>query len=166
LILDLTQLDKMHPLLPLPTVADYALKGALGLERRGHVPGARLIVSLDGEIVEAKIIWTAALPGNSVQLDRHRITEDAAEAVALALVYEANGWVVRRRMQRGEFADWLLIDRNMRLVALEVSGIDDQDRNGRRLQEKIEQVRHNSLEQKAACVVELAPPQSTLAKVR
>lgn len=42
---------------------------------------------------------------DSAQLDFDRVTEDAAEAIALAMVYVSNGWVVRRRLQRGENTD-------------------------------------------------------------
>ncbi|MGJ5181512.1 hypothetical protein ACQR16_32915 [Bradyrhizobium oligotrophicum] len=161
--LDLTKLDTMHPLLAPSTVADYLLKVAIGLGRQGHEPGALLIVSLDDELTDAKLNWVQSDPGTANRLDWHRITEDAAEAITLALVYEANGWVVRRRMQRGEFADWLLIDKNRGLVALEVSGVDKRDDKGRRLREKLEQLSRCELGRRAACVVELSPPRSCLA---
>jgi hypothetical protein len=55
-------------------------------------------------------------------LDANRVTELGAEAVALALVHETQGWIARRRLQRGDSADWLLEDESGKLVALEVSG--------------------------------------------
>jgi hypothetical protein len=82
------------------------------------------------------------------------------------LAYVAKGWVVRRRLQRGEFADWLLLDGDRRLVAMEISGIDAEDRGGRRLREKIGQVGKSAVTQlKAACVAEFRPPRVTLATV-
>ena len=109
--------------------------------------------------------WSAAVLHDSDQLDYHRITEDAAEGVSLALVHAAMGWVVRRRLQRGEFADWLLADPNDQQVALEVSGLDNPDR-GRRLREKTEQARQAMVTgRKAVCVVVLATPHATLARV-
>lgn len=100
---------------------------------------------------------------DSAQIDRHRVIEDAAEAIALALVHKARGWIVRRRLQRGESADWLLLDPQRKHVALEVSGIDVAD-SGRRLREKKEQARQTTAaSRKAACVVELAAPRAALA---
>jgi len=61
-------------------------------------------------------------------LDANVVTELGAEALALALVHETRGWVVRRRLQRGEFADWLLDAPDGKVVALEVSGTDTVDR--------------------------------------
>jgi len=58
--------------------------------------------------------------------DRHRVTEDGAEAVALAYTHARDGWVVKRRLQRGESADWLL-RRETGWLALEVSGTDAGD---------------------------------------
>jgi hypothetical protein len=95
---------------------------------------------------------------SGVQLDFGRITEDAAEAVALAMVHENGGWTVLRRMQRGDFADWLLLDADGREVALEVSGVDKVDTGQRRLKTKIRQVRRSPADRKAAAVVELKPP--------
>jgi hypothetical protein len=48
--------------------------------------------------------------------------------VALALVYVSRSWMVLRRLQREEHADWLLRETtSRRLVALEVSGTDEGD---------------------------------------
>jgi hypothetical protein len=54
-------------------------------------------------------------------LDGNRITEDGAEGVALAYAHSTAGWVVKRRFQRSEGADWLLRNQG-RWLALEVSG--------------------------------------------
>ena len=74
-------------------------------------------------------------------------------------------WVVRRRLQRGESADWLLRDSEDNLVALEVSGLDTAD-GGRRLREKLTQAqRASAAGQRAACVIELAAPGAAFATV-
>lgn len=71
--------------------------------------------------------------------------------------------MVRRRLQRGESADWLLRDAQARLVALEVSGIDEGD-DSERLRIKVEQVRRATVgNRRPACVVELASPRVTVA---
>lgn len=160
--LDLLELKRMHPLLPASTAAEYAYRAAIGLERHHHSSGVALATSLDGTFGDATLHWMSPAPGDENQLDRIRITEDTAEAIALALVHEGLGWIVRRRLQRGEHADWLLQDGEARHVALEVSGIGG-GRDPRRLREKIIQVaRARVAECRAACVVELSHPLATL----
>jgi len=161
--LHLTRLREMHPLLAQSTASEYAHRSALGLGRHGHEPGVDLKISIDDQDRPGTLYWMAVPAANAAQLDFHRVTEDTAEAIALALAHVANGWVVRRRLQRREFADWLLIDQDRNLVALEVSGVDAVDTGRRRLREKINQVRKcKTLGRKAACVVELRPPRSRM----
>ena len=156
------QLKSMHPLLPASTAIEYAYRAGVGLERHDHEPGVGLATLIEKVKGQTSLHWLPT-SGGGEQLDRHRITEDAAEAVALALVRVAQGWVVRRRLQRGESADWLLRDAQARLVALEVSGIDKGD-DSERLRIKLEQVRGTTVgSQRAACVVELASPRATVA---
>lgn len=153
----------MHPLLPYATAVEYGHRAAVGLERHAHRSGVALETLFDEESGNATLHWKPADPDDAEQLDRHRITEDAAEAVALGFVSIARGWVVRRRLQRGESADWLLQDPESGPVALEVSGIGETQDPGR-LQEKVEQVRKATIARhRAACVVELPTPRTTLA---
>jgi hypothetical protein len=161
--LDLMQLKAMHPLLSASTAAEYGHRAAMGLERHSHEPGIALATLIDRNALPASLHWIASAFGDIDQHDRHRITEDAAEGVTLALVNVALGWVVKRRLQRGEFADWLLQDSEARLVALEVSGIAEGDDSGR-LREKLDQVRNATFaHRRVACVVELATPRATVA---
>lgn len=161
--LDLMQLKAMHPLLPALTAAEYGHRAALGLERHRHESGVSLAVLIESATPPASLHWIASAFGDADQLDQHRITEDAAEGVTLALVNVALGWVVRRRLQRGEFADWLLQDPESRLVALEVSGIDEGDESDR-LRDKLDQVRRATVaNHRVACVVELSTPRATVA---
>jgi hypothetical protein len=161
--LDLMQLKAMHPLLPALTAAEYGHRAAMGLERHQHESGIALATLIEGDMSSASLHWTASAFGDVDQLDRHRITEDAAEGITLALVKVTLGWEVKRRLQRGEFADWLLQDSDARLVALEVSGIDDGDESDR-LREKLDQVRRATIaNHRVACVVELAAPRATVA---
>ena len=119
--LDLERLREMHPALPLSTATSYAHRAALALGRR-HEPGASAEVTLDGESVVATLVWEKRPAADALQLDYHRVTEDGAEAVALALVHSSRSWVVLRRLQREEHADWLLRETtSRRLVALEIS---------------------------------------------
>jgi hypothetical protein len=153
-------LKNMHPLLPDSTATEYGHRAAVGLERHRHVPGVALLTLLKGDTPDASLYWEPPPSAGADQLDRHRITEDAAEAVALALVHVGCGWVVRRRLQRGESADWLLWDPQAGHVALEVSGIDEGD-DSERLRTKLEQVRRATVaDQRVACVVELSTPRA------
>jgi hypothetical protein len=159
--LDLTLLREVHPLLPESTAAELVHRAALALQRR-HRPGVQLTATVDGVVTTGSIAWTACSPTDADQLDRHRVTEDGAEAVALSLVHAERGWTVRRRLQRGEHADWLLRDDRQQLVALEISGTDDGD-DAVRMQEKLAQVlRNDDATQRAACVVRFREPRATL----
>ncbi len=159
------ELKSMHPLLPASTAAEYGYRAAAGLERHDHRPGTDLTTLIEGKTGKARLHWIRSPAGAIDQIDRNRITEDAAEAIALGLVHVARGWVVRRRLQRGESADWLLRDPQARLVALEVSGID-KGSDSERLRIKLEQARRATVaSRRAACVVELSTPRATVAKV-
>ncbi len=160
------QLKSMHPLLPASTVAEYGHRAAVGLERHQHAPGVSLATLVESTSSKASLHWVSFPPGDGEQLDYHQVTEYAAEAVALALAHVARGWVVRRRLQRGESADWLLQDSEARLVALEVSGIDECSKGefSVRLRDKLDQVRLATIaNQRFACVVELSTPRATVA---
>lgn len=164
--LDLMALKTMHPLLPLSTALEYAHRAGIGLERHGHAPGVLLATRFDRESRDATLRWLSPPAGDANQLDRLRVTEDAAEAIALALVHGARRWVVRRRLQRGESADWLLHDPEAELIALEVSGVGT-DQDPQRLRKKLDQVSRSKIaRQRAACVVELPAPSATVETTR
>ncbi|NOY25306.1 MAG: hypothetical protein GXP62_05485 [Oligoflexia bacterium] len=105
------------------------------------------------------------------EMDQHddkRITEDGAEAVALALAYQARGFTVLRRMMQGEHSDWQLEcgeGPNRQIVALEVSGTDHGSVPSR-MTEKLAQVAKSiDVDQRWACVVGFARPQAALHSV-
>lgn len=127
----------MHPRLRgHPT--DYARCGALALQRSGHESPIRTEIDHDGSPSVAHIEWQTQDVSLLRVIDANRITEDGAEALALAYANLIGGWVVERRMRRGEYADWLLRQPNRRL-ALEVSGTIYRDERVI-LNEKIRQV--------------------------
>lgn len=161
---DVRKLNEMHPRLAPTTAADFAHKAAVGLARHGHRPGASLAIEFDESRQEGTLLWSPDADAAAEHLDFHRVTEDAVEAIALALVHAANGCSVRRRAQREEHADWLMVDATGQPIALEVSGINMVDAGRRRLREKVDQVRRyaNPRATKVACVVELRPPRSQL----
>jgi hypothetical protein len=141
--IDLAELRDMHPRLPEDLVLLMTIRAALGLQRNGH--GSPVAISLDLEPVAASgmLGWPGTELANLDQHDHNRVTEDGAEAVALALAHRDRGWRVVRRMQREEHADWLLEqqrgDEVRQIVALEVSGVD-RGNIAARLADKLAQV--------------------------
>lgn len=138
---------------------------ALALQRNAHKPGVRLSLDLERVPSSALLSWPAAELSKIDQHDRHRITEDGAEVVALALAHRHRSWRVFRRMQREEHADWLLEDLRdgvRHLVALEVSGVD-RGSIAARLSQKLVQVDKNTdVDQRWACVVGFEEPIAAL----
>jgi hypothetical protein len=161
--INLNRIRSCHPLVHRARASDLGLNGGLALQRKGHRPGVVLVVRsgpFAGPIVltSVEVRWRPVAAAANDVLDSRRITEDGAEAVALALVSRLYGWTVRRRLQQFESADWLLRDMNDNDVALEVSGINGQ-RQTRRINEKIDQVRKSVVApNQAVCVVAFGPP--------
>jgi len=156
--LDLEQLKSIHPRLPRATAQEYLHRAALALQRR-HPPGVLREVTLGAERALATLEWSRRSNAGAEVLDRHRVTEDAAEAVALSLVHEAYGWVVCRRLQREEYGDWLLYDGARRdFVSLEVSGTDDGDKDIRMAAKKAQVAMSQAASVRAACVVRFLEP--------
>ena len=125
--IDLASLGVMHPLLPPDMAGVMITRAALGLQRNKHSSGTALQMDVERAVLRCILAWPEADLRTAKQHDRNRITEDGAEAIALAVAHRIRGWCVRRRLQRGEYADWLLEYRGggkKRLVALEVSGVD------------------------------------------
>jgi hypothetical protein len=161
--LDLAMLQQMHPRLLPTNVAELCYRAAVGLERHGHERSVPMAVQLDSTHHDGTLAWIAADHDAAVQLDRHQVTEWAAEAISLVVVSAGLGWAVARRGQRGDSCDWWLKDHDGELAALEVSGIDSGD-TARRLRDKMLQVqRAPDATHAAACVVELASPRTDLA---
>ena len=137
--------------------ADYARLGALALERAGHSSPVRSETEHDGQMDHVDIEWLSQEATVLGILDPHRVTEDGAEAVALSYTHGIGQWLVKRRLRRGEYADWLL-QADGRSLALEVSGTTTNDARSR-LQEKKEQVERCTLPAtRMAVVVAFAQP--------
>lgn len=130
-----------------PALRGYPLDlfkyGGLALQRGGHTSPARTKIDHNGLESTAEIEWLPQGLSLLDVLDSNRVTEDGAEAVALAYAHSKAGWVVKRRLQRGESADWLLHSK-AGWLALEVSGMIAGDPLAR-LQEKQQQVARCSL---------------------
>jgi hypothetical protein len=160
--LDLSTIGTLHPRLRSWHATSYERYAAAGLERHGHDPGVQMTTMLDDEHHAATLAWSTGDETPEWLLDRHRVTEEAAEGISLTLVGMRFGWVIHRRIQRGGRADWVLFDAGGRRVALEISGID-RGVCTRRLREKAAQAgAATGVDERAACVVELATPRAEL----
>ena len=95
--------------------------GALAFQRSGHTSPVLAETDHDGRESTAEIVWLSQNLTVLEVLDGNRVTEYGAEAVALAYVNAKAGWVVKRKLRRGESADWLLRNQ-VGWLALEVSG--------------------------------------------
>lgn len=140
--IDLADLREMHPRLPEDLALILISRAALSLQKNGH--GSPVVIRLDLEQVvsQGRLAWPKSDPVHMDQHDSKRLTEDGAEAIALALGHRAYGWRIVRRMQQGESADWLLEEAKEGVhsrVALEVSGVARGSITSR-LAEKLEQV--------------------------
>jgi hypothetical protein len=155
----------MHPRLPFDLALAMVGRAALALERNAHTPGVRLALDLERVLSSGLLSWPGADLNKIDQHDHNRITEDGAEAVALALGHRHRAWRVIRRMQREEHADWLLEDAQQgvrQIVALEISGVDRGSILAR-LSEKLAQVaKSTDVDQRWAGVVGFEEPTAAL----
>ncbi len=130
---------------------DYPRSGGLALARAGHSSPVDAVTEHDGRHGGASIEWRLHDSAILGAVDEHRLTEDGAEAVALAYAHAVGRWLVKRRVRRGEYADWLL-QTDGQSLALEVSGTVTDDGRGR-LKEKKEQVARCTLPASRMAVV-------------
>ncbi len=164
--IDLSRLAEMHPNLGRDVASVMTLRASLGLARNKHSSGVELQTDIEQEKSIATIVWPTADLESAQQHDAKRITEDGAEAIALAVAFETQDWCVDRRLQQGEHADFLL--KNQRTgakIAFEVSGVD---RGGiqKRLREKLAQVAENAdYEDRCAAVVGFEKPEIAMCSV-
>lgn len=140
----------MHPkLLGHPT--DLPRFGALALQRAGHASPVQAEVDHAGVAATANIEWLAQELAQLEVLDGNSVTENGAEAVALVYVSARAGWVMKRRLQQKEHADWLL-QNDKGWLALEVSGTAEGDPFAR-MKEKKQQIGQCSLAAERLAVV-------------
>jgi len=154
--LSLQELPSKHPLLRgFPN--DLPRCGALALQRSGHSSPTQTEVRHDGSELTAEMEWIPQSLAFLEVIDSNRLTEDGAEAIAITYANSKDGWVLKRRLQRGESADWLMQNASGWL-ALEVSGMAAGD-PGPRLKEKQQQVADCSLPvERLAIVVQFDQP--------
>ena len=163
--IDLTRLHEMHTRLPADLALVMVRRAALALQRNGHVSSVRVSLDLERVAISGQLSWQKVDSSIIDQHDPNRITEDGAEAVALAVAHQHREWRVVRRMQREEYADWLLEELRegkRQIVALEVSGVD-RGAITKRLSEKRTQVAKSvDVDQRWAGVVGFEEPTAAL----
>lgn len=163
MVFDLEGVKAMHPRLSEETCHDLAQKAAHALQRH-HQPGVSLALEKDTEDAgTATLSWRRRDDAGLQQLDHVKVTEEGAEAIALCFVHRAEGWRVRRRLQRDDFADFLL-EMGPQRLALEVSGTDIGSLRGR-MKAKLENVAKARYANRAACVVRFAEPRAVFQRV-
>ena len=159
----------MHIRLPVDVALSIVRRAALALERSRHRSGVVLSLDLEHVKINGSLSWQAADLSKLDQHDYNRITEDGAEGVVLAIAHRYRAWCIVRRMQREEFADWLLEDTagpKRQLVALEVSGVDKGSIVAR-LGKKLSQVGKSvDVDQRWAGVVGFQRPTTALHSVK
>jgi len=163
--IDLADLRQMHPRLPEDLALVMISRAALSLQRNSHTSPVNVRLDVDRAVTAGKLAWPGSDPSFLDQHDSKRLTEDGAEAVALAHGHLAHGWRIVRRMQQGESADWLL-DRSSdgvrQLIALEVSGVASGSITSR-LNKKLKQVLESEdVDQQWAGIVGFEEPVAAL----
>jgi len=154
--IDLKKLRDMHPELPVDVAVIMLVRAALALQRNGHASGVEISRQVERVASKGLLFWKSADMTTIAQHDTNRITEDGAEAVTLVVMHKHQEWRIVRRMQREEFADWLLEregETGSEIAALEVSGVD-RGSIASRLTEKLSQVaKSKDVDQRWAGVV-------------
>ncbi|MEO8903416.1 MAG: hypothetical protein ABI488_14485 [Polyangiaceae bacterium] len=152
--------------LPERAAAPLSYRAAIALGRR-HCSGVRLTGSVLEEAIDEDLQWPETEVHAGAYEDINRVTEEGAEAIALALAGSFCSWRVKRRLQSrlAEGADWLLFDpRTDSTIVLEVGGTDEQDLAAL-LERKISQARRSPFSTRgtpAACVVRFVEPRAIL----
>ena len=164
--IDLSRLAEMHPKLERIMASVLTLRAALGLARNNHSSGAELQMNIEREESMRAILLPSVDIEMTEQHDSKRVTEEGAEAIALAVVFETKGYSIRRRMQQGEHGDYLLENQlTGAKMAFEISGID-RGSIQRRLREKLAQIAENTdYEDLRAAVVGFAKPEIEMCSV-
>ena len=160
-MIDLDDLAGLCPGLPPESARSLTFRAVIALQRR-HLPGVELLGNVRGEALREPLMWRK-LPATIARMeDLNRVTEEGAEALALALVGRRGGWRAKRRLQsrRSEGADWLMVDGDAKII-LEVGGTDDGDLEAlyRRKIKQAEEAAWPKGILRAACVVRFVEPQ-------
>lgn len=159
-MIDLDDLSGLCPGLPAASAEPLAFRAVIALQRR-HQPGVQLSGSMRGNELREAVLWKERSAELAEMEDFNRVTEEGAEALALALTGRRCGWIVRRRLQSrlSEGADWLMAS-GAHNVIVEVGGTDDGDLEAlyRRKVSQAEEASWPKRTMRAACVVRFMDP--------
>ena len=137
-------------------------RAAVALERR-HSPGVHITGTVADAVFDEELHWRPRAPAAATYEDINRVTEEGAEAIALALASSKCAWRVQRRLQArlSEGADWLMTDTlSGATIVLEIGGTDEHDIEAL-LDRKIAQARRSPFSERgipAACVIRFREP--------
>lgn len=126
-MIDLDDAAGLCPGLLAASAEPLAFRAVIALQRR-HRPGVELSASMRGKEAREALKWKDRPAELAKTEDFNRVTEEGAEALALALAGRRCGWRVRRRLQSrsSEGADWLMAS-DAGEVIVEVGGTDAGD---------------------------------------
>ena len=164
-MIDLEELAALTGIAP-ESAEPLTFRCAVALERR-HRPGAILTGDSNGLELREELRWRQRAPDVVLHEDLNKVTEEGAEAIALAVAALRRSWRVTRRLRSrlAEGADWLLHDpANGSRIILEVGGTDERDVDAL-LEQKVAQVSRSpfaSTSETAACVVRFREPKARL----
>ena len=159
-MIDLDDVAGLCPGLHAASAEPLAFRAVIALQRR-HQPGVKLSVTMRGKDLREPLKWKER-PAELAQMeDLNRVTEEGAEAIALALAGRRCGWSVKRRLQSrlSEGADWLMVSGACKVI-VEVGGTDDGDLDGlyRRKIKQAQQASWPARAARAACVARFVEP--------
>ncbi len=97
-MIDLDDLEDLCPGLPAQSAGPLAFRAAVALQRH-HEPGVELIATVRDQPLREEVRWTKRPARSAATEDFDSVTEEGAEALALALAFRQCGWRVKRRLQ-------------------------------------------------------------------
>ena len=108
-MIDLDDFADLCPGLPAASAEPLAFRAIIALQRR-HQSGVTLSGTMGGKDLREALHWKERPAELARMEDFDRVTEEGAEALALALTGRRCGWSVKRRLQSrdSEGAGWLM----------------------------------------------------------
>ncbi len=159
-MINLDDLVSLCPGLRAESAEPLAFRAVIALQRR-HSPRVKLSGLVRGMKLRDALTWKERSAALAALEDFNRVTEEGAEALALAIAGRGCGWTVKRRLQSrlSEGADWLLKSDDDEVI-LEVGGTDEGDLEALH-KRKVHQARAAAWPEgtvRAVCVVRFLEP--------
>jgi hypothetical protein len=124
-VIDLDDVARLCPGLRAESAEPLAFRAVIALQRH-HQSGVKLSGTMRGKDLREALKWKERPAQLTEMEDFNRVTEEGAEALALALAGRHCGWRVKRRLQSrlSEGADWLMVSGASEVI-VEVGGTDE-----------------------------------------